>query len=80
MIFHGQKYLVLRLSRERLCILLLGIKSMSARRSNRARADLLSYDFKNKRVGVVGGGSSYIQIVHSLQNIEGAQLTCFLRS
>jgi len=38
------------------------------------------YDFRNKRVGVIGGGSSSIQIVPNLQKIEGTQLTCFVRS
>lgn len=38
------------------------------------------YDFKNKRIGVIGNGSSAIQIVPSLQKIEGAQLSCFVRS
>ncbi|KAI1076622.1 flavin-binding monooxygenase [Whalleya microplaca] len=38
------------------------------------------YDFKNKRVGVIGNGSSAIQIVPSLQKIEGTQLSCFVRS
>jgi cation diffusion facilitator CzcD-associated flavoprotein CzcO len=38
------------------------------------------YDFRNKRIGVIGGGSSSIQIVPSLQKVEGARLTCFIRS
>ncbi|KAH7397926.1 flavin-binding monooxygenase [Cadophora sp. MPI-SDFR-AT-0126] len=38
------------------------------------------YDFKNKRVGVIGGGSSSIQIVPSLQKVEGVRMTCFVRS
>ncbi|KAI0130019.1 flavin-binding monooxygenase [Xylariales sp. AK1849] len=38
------------------------------------------YDFKHKRVGVIGNGSSAIQIVPSLQRIEGTQLSCFVRS
>ena len=37
-------------------------------------------DFKNKKVGVIGGGSSSIQIVPSLQKIEGISLTAFVRS
>ena len=41
---------------------------------------LKSYDFKNKRVGVIGNGSSAIQIIPSLQKIEGTKLTCFMRS
>ncbi|KAI2603657.1 flavin-binding monooxygenase [Hypoxylon sp. NC1633] len=39
-----------------------------------------NYDFKNKRVGIIGNGSSAIQIVPSLQKIEGTQLSCFVRS
>lgn len=38
------------------------------------------YDFKNKRVGVIGGGSSSIQIVPSLQKVEGVKMSCFVRS
>ncbi|CZR54180.1 related to monooxigenase [Phialocephala subalpina] len=38
------------------------------------------YDFQNKRVGVIGGGSSSIQIVPNLQKVEGVQLSCFVRS
>lgn len=38
------------------------------------------YDFKNKHVGVIGNGSSAIQIVPSLQKVEGAHLSCFVRS
>lgn len=38
------------------------------------------YNFKDKRVGIIGGGSSSIQIVPKLQAIEGAQINCFVRS
>lgn len=38
------------------------------------------YDFSNKRVGVIGGGSSAIQIIPNLQKLPGAQLSCFIRS
>ncbi|CEI41650.1 hypothetical protein FVEN_g3715 [Fusarium venenatum] len=38
------------------------------------------YDFKNKKVGIIGGGSSSIQIVPKLQKVEGAQLSVFVRS
>lgn len=38
------------------------------------------YDFTNKRVGVIGSGSSAIQIIPKLQKIEGAELNCFIRS
>ncbi|KAI1101220.1 flavin-binding monooxygenase [Jackrogersella minutella] len=39
-----------------------------------------NYVFENKRIGVIGNGSSAIQIVPSLQKIDGAQLSCFVRS
>ncbi|KAF9634106.1 putative flavin-binding monooxygenase protein [Lasiodiplodia theobromae] len=38
------------------------------------------YDFTNKRVGVIGAGSSAIQIIPSLQRLPGTQLSCFIRS
>ncbi|RMZ72463.1 sterigmatocystin biosynthesis monooxygenase stcW [Pyrenophora seminiperda CCB06] len=38
------------------------------------------YDFKNKRVGVIGGGSSSIQIVPKLQKIDGTHVDCFFRT
>ncbi|TGJ87943.1 hypothetical protein E0Z10_g839 [Xylaria hypoxylon] len=38
------------------------------------------YNFKDKRIGVIGNGSSSIQIVPSLQKVEGTQLSCFVRS
>lgn len=41
---------------------------------------LSSYDFRNKKVGVIGGGSSAIQIVPQLQKIEGLEMSCFVRS
>ncbi|KAF9776769.1 hypothetical protein IL306_005005 [Fusarium sp. DS 682] len=39
-----------------------------------------SYDASNKKIGVIGNGSSGIQIVPSLQRVEGTQLWCFARS
>ncbi|KAF1941982.1 FAD/NAD(P)-binding domain-containing protein [Clathrospora elynae] len=39
-----------------------------------------SYDFENKRVGVIGSGSSSIQIVPSLQRLPGTQVNTFVRS
>ena len=39
-----------------------------------------SYDFKGKRVGVIGNGSSAIQIIPSIQKTEGISLSCFMRS
>lgn len=41
---------------------------------------MTSYDFKNKKVGIIGNGSSAIQIIPSLQKLEGTKLTCFMRS
>ena len=38
------------------------------------------YDFTNKRIGVIGSGSSAIQIIPNLQRVPGAQLSCFIRS
>lgn len=38
------------------------------------------YDFRKKKVGVIGGGSSSIQIVPQLQKIEGADVSVFVRS
>ncbi|KAL2153897.1 hypothetical protein VTH82DRAFT_2573 [Thermothelomyces myriococcoides] len=40
----------------------------------------MNYDFRNKRIGIIGNGSSAIQIIPCLQKVEGAQLTCFMRS
>lgn len=39
-----------------------------------------SYDFQNKRIGVIGSGSSAIQIIPRLQKVAGTQLSCFIRS
>ncbi|KAF2263232.1 FAD/NAD(P)-binding domain-containing protein [Lojkania enalia] len=38
------------------------------------------YDFTNKRIGVIGSGSSSIQIVPSLQRLPGTRITTFVRS
>ncbi|KAI5237941.1 FAD/NAD(P)-binding domain-containing protein [Aureobasidium subglaciale] len=38
------------------------------------------YDFTNKRIGVIGSGSSAIQIIPSLQRLSGTKLSCFIRS
>ncbi|KAK3393171.1 hypothetical protein B0H63DRAFT_425007 [Podospora didyma] len=40
----------------------------------------LSYDFRNKKIGVIGNGSSAIQIIPKLQRLEGTSLSCFMRS
>lgn len=39
-----------------------------------------SYDYSNKRIGVIGVGSSAIQIIPNLQKLPGTHLTCFIRS
>ncbi|KAI8934698.1 hypothetical protein NX059_008387 [Plenodomus lindquistii] len=39
-----------------------------------------SYDFTNKRIGVIGSGSSSIQIVPCLQRLPGTQISTFVRS
>jgi len=39
-----------------------------------------SYNWENKRVGVIGSGSSSIQIVPSLQRIAGTHINTFVRS
>lgn len=39
-----------------------------------------SYDFRGKKIGIIGSGSSAIQIVPKLQSIEGTNLSCFVRS
>lgn len=39
-----------------------------------------SHDFSNQKVGIIGNGSSAIQIVPRLQKLEGVSLTCFGRS
>ncbi|KAK3495630.1 hypothetical protein B0T13DRAFT_489304 [Neurospora crassa] len=39
-----------------------------------------SYDLRNKKIAVVGNGSSAIQIVPKLQKLEGTTLSCFIRS
>lgn len=39
-----------------------------------------SYDFTSKRIGIIGSGSSAIQIIPSLQRLPSTQLSCFIRS
>ncbi|ETS86196.1 hypothetical protein PFICI_00024 [Pestalotiopsis fici W106-1] len=39
-----------------------------------------NFDFKGKSIGVIGNGSSAIQIVPKLQKTEGSKLSCFVRS
>ncbi|KAK7417255.1 hypothetical protein QQX98_004689 [Neonectria punicea] len=39
-----------------------------------------SVDLRNKRVGIIGNGSSAIQIVPKIQPLEGLKLSCFARS
>lgn len=38
------------------------------------------YDFANKRVAVIGGGSSSIQIVPELRKVPGTKLSVFVRN
>lgn len=38
------------------------------------------YHFENKRIGIVGSGSSAIQIIPKLQKLPGTHLDCFIRS
>lgn len=42
--------------------------------------DESSVDFTNKNIGIIGGGSSAIQIIPNLQRVPGAHLSCFVRS
>ncbi|KAK5655432.1 hypothetical protein OQA88_5703 [Cercophora sp. LCS_1] len=39
-----------------------------------------SYDFTNKKIAVIGNGSSAIQIIPSLQKVPGTTISCFFRS
>uniref|UniRef100_A0A8H7K9T6 FAD/NAD(P)-binding domain-containing protein n=1 Tax=Bionectria ochroleuca TaxID=29856 RepID=A0A8H7K9T6_BIOOC len=39
-----------------------------------------SVNFENKKIGVIGGGSSAIQIIPVLQRLPGVKLDCFIRS
>ncbi|KAF2104348.1 putative monooxygenase [Rhizodiscina lignyota] len=56
-----------------------GLQSFEGKLVHSANWDT-SYDYSNKRVGVIGAGSSAIQIVPSLQRLEGMKLNCFIRS
>lgn len=38
------------------------------------------YDFEYKRIGVIGSGSSAIQIIPKMQAKKGAKLNCFIRN
>jgi cation diffusion facilitator CzcD-associated flavoprotein CzcO len=38
------------------------------------------YDFSNKRIGLIGNGSSAIQILPEIASLEGIQITCFQRT
>lgn len=37
------------------------------------------YDFRHKKIAVIGGGSSSIQIVPELQKIDGTRVSVFTR-
>ncbi|KAH8723117.1 hypothetical protein GQ44DRAFT_774392 [Phaeosphaeriaceae sp. PMI808] len=39
-----------------------------------------TFDYSNKRIGVIGVGSSAIQIIPQLQKLPGTKLSCFIRS
>jgi len=39
-----------------------------------------SYDFANKKIGIIGSGSSSIQIVPALQKLPGTQISTFVRN
>jgi cation diffusion facilitator CzcD-associated flavoprotein CzcO len=56
-----------------------GLESFKGKKIHSAAWDQ-DYDFENKKIGVIGGGSSSIQIVPELQKVEGTQLSCFVRS
>ncbi|KAK2672805.1 FAD/NAD(P)-binding domain superfamily [Fusarium oxysporum f. sp. vasinfectum] len=55
---------------------ILGFDTFKGKKMHSAAWDQ-DYDFKNKNIGVIGGGSSSIQIVPELQKVEGAKLSCF---
>jgi len=38
------------------------------------------YDFRNKKIGIIGSGSSAIQILPQLQRVEGTQISAFIRN
>ena len=38
------------------------------------------YDYTNKRIGVIGSGSSAIQIVPQMQKLEGVKVSSFVRN
>ena len=43
-------------------------------------ADLSSFDLRHKRVGIIGNGSSAIQIVPNVRKLDGVNMWCFARS
>ncbi|KAH8893783.1 FAD/NAD(P)-binding domain-containing protein [Thozetella sp. PMI_491] len=56
-----------------------GLRSFKGKIMHSAEWDE-EYDFHGKKVGVIGNGSSAIQIIPSLQKLEGVSLSCFMRS
>ncbi|KAK0632553.1 hypothetical protein B0T14DRAFT_560233 [Immersiella caudata] len=56
-----------------------GLETFSGKKMHSGAWDT-SYDFRNKKVAIIGNGSSAIQIIPSLQKVEGTSLTCFMRS
>ncbi|EGO53467.1 hypothetical protein NEUTE1DRAFT_92775 [Neurospora tetrasperma FGSC 2508] len=58
---------------------ILGIDQFKGKKMHSGAWDK-SYDLRNKKIAVVGNGSSAIQIVPKLQKLEGTTLSCFIRS
>ncbi|KAH8664921.1 hypothetical protein BGZ61DRAFT_367206 [Ilyonectria robusta] len=56
-----------------------GLKSFSGKLMHSGAWDE-DFDLRNKRVGIIGNGSSAIQIVPAIQPLEGLKLSCFARS
>ncbi|KAL2061107.1 hypothetical protein VTL71DRAFT_7380 [Oculimacula yallundae] len=56
-----------------------GLETFKGARMHSAAWDEV-YNFEDKRIGIIGGGSSAIQIVPELQKLPGAKLSCFVRS
>ncbi|KAG2413129.1 hypothetical protein HFD88_010688 [Aspergillus terreus] len=56
-----------------------GLRSFHGKLVHSAAWDT-AFDYSHKRIGVIGNGSSAIQIVPELQKLPETQLTCFMRS
>jgi len=57
---------------------ILGLMSFKGQRVHSAGWDH-SYDYSNKRIGIIGNGSSAIQILPAMQKLPGTQITSFQR-